>query len=208
MKVKVLIILFFLIITAGANAQEWQEARMNVTTVAGAVSAAASCQASPFFTNTTGTHGTSIYVGSSADTTYGGMNDYAADANYTLCKIHINLTNGYGSITGVNFKAGVFTLSSGNLNTQTGDWSENVAGNNAWSNTEVEFTWLLVNYPSLSSGTTYAVVITTSDVSGDNPVKFDVDDGSTGVHYVQWKGDKTANQSGPNKPYIKLYAYQ
>ena len=94
-------------------------------------------------------------VGASSAQRYGG-GLWAASSSGSVCKVRFKLT-ATGTISGLSYTVRIYSLSGNNLDTLLGT-SDAVTGVDAWSATNVDFTF--ASPVSVSSGTSYGVVIT------------------------------------------------
>ena len=83
-------------------------------------------------------YNTRHWVGQSADNVFVGQAGFVPDADFSLCKITINLYCHVGSITGFEYEFRIYTMDGVSLDTLLGT-SNTVYGDNAWSNTPVTF---------------------------------------------------------------------
>jgi hypothetical protein len=107
--------------------------------------------------------GTTAFIRVNSDAPYSGVL-LTPGSNINLCKVRVNVTS-QGTISAINFTVSVYAVSGTSivpaspLGTTTA-----VSGNNSWSLSDVIF-----NFPSaipLTSGATYAIVVTGNGGSG------------------------------------------
>lgn len=110
----------------------------------------------------TGTSSSNVGTTSASDWQKGTI--YVAPANIDVCQINM-LIDAVGDPAGqgYTYTIEIFTLSGNNLNTSVGE-SVAVNADNAWNNTNVEFTFS--TSVSLTSGTSYGITLHRDDGGG------------------------------------------
>lgn len=148
-----------------------------------------------------------IYFSQTTDNHYFGTTWTAAESKQ-VCKVAFMLLR-EGDISAYTFTAKIWTLNAGALDTIIANGtSEGVAGNNAWDNTWVVFTF--TGNPSVSASTTYGVTVESSTDSGTNYCSGANGAEGTPTNYQTflWKTDQTVGTDKHLRPTMfRAYYY-
>lgn len=151
------------------------------------------------------------HFGLNTDHYYAGLKGWLNASAKTICKLRFNL-EAVGVITGITYRAAVYTLSGNNLNTELGFGTITGA---AWTDSPViiDFGVNVAAYPG--SSTPVALVMSRNDnpnVSGTNYVKMnarDTDASFTPGSFATWNSSKVIEYDAGSTvdPVIGIYYY-
>jgi hypothetical protein len=160
-------------------------------------------------------------IGSANPVYYGGTTYTPSAANKQICKVKFgSLGLGDGSLDGKVFTVKVWaTDGSKNLTTQNGGTSNSITCKDGgtlgtptpdcdeWDDTDVDFTWS-ADYPTVTTGTLYAITIDMGGVDGSNYANFARrnETAYTGG-WAAWGNDKTLNDGGADANDAKISIY-
>jgi hypothetical protein len=184
------------------------EARgLSTMIMGGGVAAAggATCQATPFY-NQSAVLSPFMVAAVDTDHAYAGEQDLDFGASKSICKLEFTISCTYGTCSGGTYYAQIYTMSGTSLNTLvTNGQSGNVSGSNTWSQSVVAFTWS-GSYPSVTNGTSYGVVVSSSAQGESNYIRVygSDDDG----YIAAWNTAKARYDYGAGKIWLKAYAYE
>lgn len=121
---------------------------------------------------------------------YVGQADYVPSGNHTICQIDFYIHSIQGDVSGVTYNAYIFTKDGVNLDTEVGKSSDKVGL------TTGKNTFTFSTKPTLTNGTTYAIVLGSGTESDTNYVEMAVTSGGNtfGVRvsiYTSLKAEST-----------------
>lgn len=157
----------------------------------GGQSSSLSCQAYVSATGTTDQYG----VSRTSATYYAGQGQWSpASGTVSVCQVSFTLVLAAGSVTGYTYYAKIWSMDGTSLDTVLGT-STGVTGSDAWSDTDVEFTFS--SPVSCSAGTDYAITLDHGETEdGTNYIKINRNGADTLNGYVAyWGTDKTISGS-------------
>ena len=130
---------------------------------------------------------------------YAGQAQWSpASGTVSICKVSFTLSLGLGSVTGYTYYAKIWSMDGTSLDTVLGT-STGVKGSNAWSDTDVEFTFS--SPVSCSAGTDYAITVDHGETeNGLNYIRINRNGANTLNGYVaHWEKGKTIYGSVANR---------
>ena len=155
----------------------------------------------------------STTIGNNAVNYYRGFLFIDAANSHNACEYHAWLTKTGGSITGKTFYAQIWTIDgSNNLLVQQGSDSDGITGSDAWSDTEVTFTW--ASPITMAANTTYAMVLTMKEVDAVNYASLRrMDEQNTWAYCLGiggWEADldNNGNLDVEDDPKVEVYTMQ
>ena len=158
------LILLLLLLPSLLYAQDWQEAKMSLGVVGGAIPAVGAC--TTIFDELTSQNDSSAF-GNTAIRYYWGQGGYNPVANKTVCKVDVWFAAETGNADSRTFTLKIWTMSGGvDLNAVVaGGTSNTVAGSSITAPGWVSFTGLSA---AIANGTNYAITVDGGAVDASN----------------------------------------
>jgi hypothetical protein len=201
MKLKLLISILFLASMALLSTQVWADT-CSGTGSKGAASAACT-QSTPF--SYTPAVDTTYNINYTTDEHYVGTT-FNPNSTIAVCKVTFQLTKYLGTLVGKTFTCGIYEAAySDTLGTPLD--TATVSGNDAWSATDVDFTF---STPvTCTTGHNYSIVIDGGGADTSNVAKYGCNAAAHAWSYglfAQWKQDKTSSSATSTVDvYIKIW---